>query len=341
MVELEKSIIPRLRVNMPLWKRYMDDTFTFVKKHQITNVISVLNSFHPNIKFTYETERGNRISFLDVLLTRTENGQIDTSVYRKPTNNNIYIHWNAYGPKQWKTGTLSGIIRRAYDICSTKEALSSEVDFIQKVFTEINGYPRGLVSNMLKKVEEENKIKNEANTTGDRTEGNNDIAIENNTMRTLVLKVPFRGNKGESLIKSFKSTMKKALPDNVQCRIVHNGTKLSKYFNLKDKIDEKHLSNFVYRHDCRKTPCKDNYVGETGRRKTKRTQEHAGVDKNSAIFKHSQSEKHPCAEAGDFQVLAANYPNRRKRKLAEAMFIRDLKPTLNRQKDSFKLALFL
>ena len=35
-----------------------------------------------------------------------------------------------------------------------------------------------------------------------------------------------------------------------------------------------------------------------------------------------------------------NYSDRRKRKLAEAMFIRDLKPTLNKQKESYKLALF-
>ena len=266
---------------------------------------------------------------------------MDTTVYRKPTNNNIYIHWNSFGPKQWKTGTLSGIIRRAYDICSTKEALSYEIDFIQKVFTEINGYPRGLVRNMLKKYEEQNRIKNVVTTTGDRIEGSRNVPTENDAIRTLVLKVPFRGKKGESLIRSFKTTLKKALPDNVKCRIVHSGTKLSKYFNLKDKIDENHLSDFIYRHDCRKRACNDNYVGETGRRKTKRRKEHAGIDKNSAILKHSEEKKHPRAEEEDFQVLAVNYPNRRKRKLAEAMFIRDLKPTLNRQKDSFKLALFL
>ena len=40
------------------------------------------------------------------------------------------------------------------------------------------------------------------------------------------------------------------------------------------------------------------------------------------------------------EVLATNYSDRRKRKLAEAMFIRDLKPTLNKQKESNKLLLF-
>ena len=90
----------------------------------------------------------------------------------------------------------------------------------------------------------------------------------------------------------------------------------------------------------RKKKCKDDYVGETGRRKAKRTGEHAGTDKQSEILKHTQKTKHPQAKEEGFEILATNYPNRTKRKLAEAMFIRDLKPTLNRQEDSYKLHLF-
>ena len=82
-------------------------------------VIALLNSFHPNIKFTHEVEEEQKIAFLDVLLHKEENGSVQTSVFRKPTNS-IYIHWQSYAPKQWKVETLSGIIRRAYEICSTK-----------------------------------------------------------------------------------------------------------------------------------------------------------------------------------------------------------------------------
>ena len=84
----------------------------------------------------------------------------------------------------------------------------------------------------------------------------------------------------------------------------------------------------------------DDYIGETKRRRENRTGEHGGKDKNSEIFKHSCSTKHPKAKDKNFKVLATNYENRRKRKLAEAMFIRDLKPSLNIQKDSYKLILF-
>ena len=337
MVELEETIVPRLQSIMPTWKRYVDDTFTLVKRNYIAQVVGEINAFHPNINFTHEIEKDNKIAFLDVLLTKNENGIIDTSVYRKPTNNSIYIHWNAYGPKQWKTGTLSGFIRRAYDICSTEESRATELRFIYKVFTQINGYPKYLVENMFTKIEKQYKSRTKATM-----QETNEIKKKNEETNdgTLVLKVPFRGKKGENLLKQLNNTLQRSLP-NTKYRIVYTGTKLSKNFNLKDRKDKKHLSNFVYKHDCRNKKCKENYIGETARRKGKRIAEHAGKDTKSHIFQHSRKTKHPRAKEQNFEILATNYANRRKRKLAEAMFIRDLKPTLNKQKESFKLSLFV
>ena len=48
-----------------------------------------------------------------------------------------------------------------------------------------------------------------------------------------------------------------------------------------------------------------------------RTEEHGGKDKQSWIFKHSSTTKHPKAKDDNFEILATNYPDRRKRKLAE------------------------
>ena len=156
-----------------------------------------------------------------------------------------------------------------------------------------------------------------------------------------MLKVPYAGPKGETLLKDLNNTLQKNLPEKIKCRVVQTGTKLSRNFNIKDKIDQKHLSNFIYRRDCKNKKCKrGDYVGETARRKVIRTAEHGGKDKDSWIYKHSSTTKHPRAKDEDFEVLATNYPDRRRRKLAEAMFIRDLKPSLNKQKESYKLVLF-
>ena len=334
MVALEETIAPKLQKIMPIWRRYVNDTFTFVKKNCIAEVIQEINSFHPNIKFTHEIEKDKKIAFLDVLLTRRDDGHLDTSVYRKPTNNSIYIHWNAYGPRQWKIGTLSGIIRRAYDVCSTEGSRRLELNFISDVFTRINGYPHYIVNSMLTKFEEEHKARNTRSNDDDMTPPNDE---ENK--QTLILQLPFRGSEGDALVRSLKNTLKRNLPD-TECKIVHTGSKLSQYFNIKDGVDEKHLSNLIYKFDCRNKKCNEDYVGETGRRIEVREDDHAGNDKKSHVFQHTKTTKHPRANKKNFVILAKNYENRRKRKLAEAMFIRDLKPTLNKQKDSYKLVLF-
>ena len=45
MVELERSLVPKLSEHMP-WKRFVDDTITCIKPTSIPHVIKLLNSFH-------------------------------------------------------------------------------------------------------------------------------------------------------------------------------------------------------------------------------------------------------------------------------------------------------
>lgn len=320
-----------------LWKRYVDDTFTAVRKGKIDDVITKLNSFHPNIKFTHEFEEERSIAFLDVMITRQEDGTVQTGVYRKPTNSNVYIHWDSYAPEQWKVGTLLGMIRRAYDICSNEQELIKELDHLKEVFTNINGYPKCLVERILKKVKAE---KNTEVTETSSQETTETIEEETPNEQILMLKVPYAGEKGEGLIRRLKTSFKHNLPGNIKCRIVQTGTKISKNFNVKDKVDGKHLSNFIYKHVCGNKKCTDSYIGETARRRIIRTEEHGGKDKESWIYKHSSQMKHPKAKDRNFEILATNYADRRKRKLAEALFIRDERTSLNKQKDSYQLKLF-
>ena len=68
MVELERAIRPSLSDKIKLWKRYVDDTFVFVKTDKIENVLSSLNRYHSNYQFTMETERNKQIPVLNILL---------------------------------------------------------------------------------------------------------------------------------------------------------------------------------------------------------------------------------------------------------------------------------
>ena len=104
-VELERKLIPMLKDHLSCWRRYFDDTICFIKNGSVKHVLSTLNNFHSSIKFTYKTESGNKLPSLDLPLVRTGDN-IETCVFRKPTNRDIYIHWNSFGPFQWKYCTL-------------------------------------------------------------------------------------------------------------------------------------------------------------------------------------------------------------------------------------------
>ena len=120
--------------------RFVDDAFACVKIGSVEDVLSVLNSFHKNIKFTYEEEQNNTLPFLDVLFIR-DGEKLNTIVYRKDTQNDLYLHWNSFTSVIWKRGTLKSLISRAYMVCSNVTLLEKELKHLKHVFHKINGYP--------------------------------------------------------------------------------------------------------------------------------------------------------------------------------------------------------
>lgn len=211
---------------------------------------------------------------------------------------------------------------------------TKELSHLSKVFITTNGYPKSLVTSTMKKVKEE-QAKEDPPTESQETADE-----ESKNEKFLMMKVPYAGTKGENLIRGLKDCLQRNLPEHIKCRIVQTGTKISRNFNVKDKVDGGHLNNFIYKHECQNKKCTDTYIGETARRRIIRPEEHGGKDKEFWIFKHSSETKHPRAKDGNFEILATNYADRRRRKLAEALYIRDLKPSLNKQKESYKLKLF-
>ena len=100
-------------------------------------VLSVLDSFHKNIKFTYEEEQNNTLPFLDVLFIR-DGEKLNTTVYRKDTYNGLYLHWNSFKPIIWKRRILKWLISRAYMVCSNEKLLEKELKHLKHVFHKIN-----------------------------------------------------------------------------------------------------------------------------------------------------------------------------------------------------------
>ena len=67
MVELENTMVARLSNHLYFWRRYVDDTFTFVKEDSVTFILEKFNSYYQNLQFTYELENVGKFSFLHVL----------------------------------------------------------------------------------------------------------------------------------------------------------------------------------------------------------------------------------------------------------------------------------
>ena len=119
MIELESVLVPQLKDHVKKWRRFVDDTFVQVKRGSTEYVLSVLNLFHDNMKFTYEQENNNRLPFLDVLFIMNYE-KTNTTVYRKDTHNDLYLHWESFSPISWKGDSLKSLISRACTMCSNE-----------------------------------------------------------------------------------------------------------------------------------------------------------------------------------------------------------------------------
>ena len=119
------------------------------------------------------------------------------------------------------------------------------------------------------------------------------------------------------------------------------GSKLSSKFQVKDRTIFSHNHDIIYHGNCPENGCPDNYVGETAKRISKRVLEHIGKDINSHLYKHSIETGHQTLEISDYRIIGNGYKNNgNKRKIAEALLIKELKPTLNKQDKSIPLKLF-
>ena len=112
---------------MKLWRRYVDDTFVIIASERIDEFHNHLNSINNNIQFTIEKENDNSIAFLDVKITKTENGDIFTNVYRKPTHTDQYLNFKSYQPIQHKAAVVRTLSHRARVIPTKPEDQLTEL----------------------------------------------------------------------------------------------------------------------------------------------------------------------------------------------------------------------
>ena len=116
---------------------------------------------------------------------------------------------------------------------------------------------------------------------------------------------------------------------------------VSTCFHVKDVNEFKHKHDIIYQGRCPKIGCNDHYLGETGRRIPERVLYYAGRDYNSYLFKDSIESRHPFSDMSNYKIIEKGYKNNvRKRKIAEALLIKEIKLALSKQDNLVELKLF-
>ena len=111
------------------WKRFVDDSFSIIKKTAFNSFLSLVNDIDPNISFTVELEQDNKISFLDTLITRQGNiHKID--VFRKPTHTDRYLDFNSHHDFKHKISTARTLINRLQTLPNTYTGKQDELNHI-------------------------------------------------------------------------------------------------------------------------------------------------------------------------------------------------------------------
>ena len=216
---------------------------------------------------------------------------------------------------------------------------------IEKIFISKNNYPLWVIKQILTQVEKQQERNNRNNSSNDDSNTNNENSFtnENNSQMSekqlSFITLPYKGQQGEKVLKSFKTTLHRSLPNNIETKVVYTRTKLGSNFQIKDKTKFDHKHDLVYYVKC--PECHEDYIGEIRRRLHEQIFDYNGKDRKSHMLKHSLENNHKQVSFEDFRILQNRYTNSKiKRKISEALFIKELRPSLNTQETCVRLLLY-
>ena len=307
---VEDNIFGQIKAFFPeFYVRYVDDVFAvFEKKGDVDKFLKLLNSQHPQLKFTVETADSS-LPFLDVEVAMR--GQdVDTWVYRKKTDTRTILAFDSVAPASWKYGLFKCFMDRAKKICSNCTLLQREKKYLETLFKN-NGYGQSWIDKMT------NREKDRKNEVDDKRD-------------FMIFKIPFLGSCsvkfGKDLAKVFDARWKTRL------KIAFTNCKVGSYFVLKDKVPWIFASNVVYKFECT-MDSEVTYIGMTTRQACKRFKEHFDPKKTSAIQEHVANCKPCCGSKNYFDLfkILTQCNSEKETEVTEAMLIRKYQPILNKQ----------
>ena len=305
-----------IKLGVKYWFRYVDDTFIIInEKNQAEIILEFLNKQHKTIKFTMEKESEKILNFLDVKIKRNDDFTFSTSTYHKPTFTGVMLNWNSLTSIKYKKGLISCLLDRSNKICSSVQQKIIEMEEIRNLLAK-NNFPAHIIQKEFDKFEKYKQL--------------NVDKIINPEEKIKYLSLPYINDKSETIARKIQETVKNHF-QNVNLRVAFKSpATLSSHFPFKDKIaDPSKLSNVIYHLKCKN--CENDYIGLSTRIWSHRRREHE-TDKKSHVYQHHIQPGHEI-DFDNVEILD-RADSERKLEYKEMLYIRKLKPTLNKQKES-------
>ena len=145
MEDVEDRILADSRFQIMSWKRFVDDTFVILQKHDLKPFFDFINEVEPSIKFTVEVEdECQQLPFLDVLVKRLEGGKLSFGVFRKNTHTHKHLCFSSHHAPSHKRSVVRSLLSRAKTHTSDSAAAEQERRQVRDAL-RANGYPQHLL----------------------------------------------------------------------------------------------------------------------------------------------------------------------------------------------------
>ena len=93
----------------------------------LNTFFDLINNLEPSIKFTMETENDCQLPFLDTFIQRSKNGELSSSIFRKPFHTDRYLNFRSDHPLQHKRAVFDTLMHRAVTLPSHKLEKRKEI----------------------------------------------------------------------------------------------------------------------------------------------------------------------------------------------------------------------
>lgn len=298
-----------------LFARYMDDYVRDIKPESINEKLKQINGLHPSLKFTMEIEDNGSLPFLDTLLQRDNEGNITSTWYSKKTDTGLVMNYHALAPEIYKRSVVCGMVHRIIRACSTWKSIHESLEKAKKILQN-NQYPPSFYDPIIAKCVK-SIVAPEIKETEDPE--------EKESVDEKMIFLQYRGK----LTDKFKCSLRKL---EVPIKVILTLRKLKTVLpSLKPAIEKSFKSGIVYQITCPR--CNSRYVGQSVRHLLTRIKEHSRT--STPVGSHFQScNNNNISIDNDVKILATSN-SQRQLLIKEALFINDLKPSLN-TKDEYR-----